>query len=369
MSDKSKGENQAENLLRAMSDHSGADTHREDDSHRKDIVASVRMDHGHDQLGTHTRGGNAPAPRSRETYDDTSPRDTASDPVVDYDFRQQAPVCRDQLCGLHTMSGQVAERFGASLDEMMRGDATLQLRGVDQTTHQEIVHSLANPCCFSTIDISPLKGRWAVSVDQALTFAMIDRMLGGEPSPNETISRAMTDIESQLMRRVIEAMLEEVVAGWSKLVSLSPTIESIKSASGPLESLGTNAVVLKVHFDITICTVRGSMCLWMPVETIDHLGPRLAEDHWSDKSAEPSEATRQVMASQLGHAPVDVVVNLASSKITTGDLLNLSVGDVIATEKESESPLELTIQNVVKFTARAGAYQGKKAVKIERAVE
>ena len=26
MSDKSKGENQAENLLRAMSDHSGADT-------------------------------------------------------------------------------------------------------------------------------------------------------------------------------------------------------------------------------------------------------------------------------------------------------------------------------------------------------
>ena len=179
----------------------------------------------------------------------------------------------------------------------------------------------------------------------------------------------MTDIESQLMRRVIEAMLEEVVAGWSKLVSLSPTIESIKSASGPLESLGTNAVVLKVHFDITICTVRGSMCLWMPVETIDHLGPRLAEDHWSDKSAEPSEATRQVMASQLGHAPVDVVVNLASSKITTGDLLNLSVGDVIATEKESESPLELTIQNVVKFTARAGAYQGKKAVKIERAVE
>jgi len=62
---------------------------------------------------------------------------------------------------------------------------------------------------------------------------------------------------------------------------------------------------------------------------------------------------------------VNVVVTLARSKINTGDLLSLNVGDVIATEKEVADSLELSIQDVHKFNVRAGSLKGKKAVRIE----
>jgi flagellar motor switch protein FliM len=49
--------------------------------------------------------------------------------------------------------------------------------------------------------------------------------------------------------------------------------------------------------------------------------------------------------------------------------LDLSVGDVIATEQEVTAPLELSVQDVPKFCARAGAFKGKKAVQIESYIE
>jgi flagellar motor switch protein FliM len=45
------------------------------------------------------------------------------------------------------------------------------------------------------------------------------------------------------------------------------------------------------------------------------------------------------------------------------------VGDVITTEKEVNDPLELAVQEVPKFNARAGAFKGKKAVQIDSVIE
>ena len=57
------------------------------------------------------------------------------------------------------------------------------------------------------------------------------------------------------------------------------------------------------------------------------------------------------------------------ARIRTADLLDLSVGDIITTEKEVNDPLELAVQEVPKYHARAGAFKGKKAVRIESVIE
>jgi flagellar motor switch protein FliM len=44
------------------------------------------------------------------------------------------------------------------------------------------------------------------------------------------------------------------------------------------------------------------------------------------------------------------------------------VGDIITTEKDSQSPLEISVGGVGKFHARPGAFRGKKAVEITAAI-
>ena len=85
--------------------------------------------------------------------------------------------------------------------------------------------------------------------------------------------------------------------------------------------------------------------------------------------AAPTPETKSKITSSVDQAPVDVVVTLARSKIRTCDLLDLSVGDIITTEKEIKAPLELAVQNVPKYNATAGAFKGKKAVQIKSMIE
>jgi flagellar motor switch protein FliM len=60
-----------------------------------------------------------------------------------------------------------------------------------------------------------------------------------------------------------------------------------------------------------------------------------------------------------------MVVTLAETRIKTSELLGLRIGDVITTEKDIRTPLEVAIQGVPKFAASPGAIKGHKAVQIQ----
>ena len=66
----------------------------------------------------------------------------------------------------------------------------------------------------------------------------------------------------------------------------------------------------------------------------------------------------------LGGSRVEMVVNLARSTIRAVDLLNLQVGDVVTTEKDARSPIEIMVAGVGKFEGKPGAFKGKKAVEV-----
>jgi flagellar motor switch protein FliM len=59
---------------------------------------------------------------------------------------------------------------------------------------------------------------------------------------------------------------------------------------------------------------------------------------------------------------------LAETTITTRDLLDLRVGDIITTDKDRRSPLEVNVQGLVKYHASPGALKGRKAIQIEEIV-
>ena len=115
---------------------------------------------------------------------------------------------------------------------------------------------------------------------------------------------------------------------------------------------------------------RGMMNLCIPFNTIEKFNSQLSRNDWvSYGRGAPNERSRTRITHNMDAAPVDVVVTLARSTIRTSDLLDLAVGDVIATEKQVRQPLELAIQDVPKFHAHAGAFKGKKAVRIDSIIQ
>ncbi len=63
-----------------------------------------------------------------------------------------------------------------------------------------------------------------------------------------------------------------------------------------------------------------------------------------------------------------MVVGLADTRLTAKEILNLSVGDVIMTEKGFDQPLEVYVEGRPLFRGSAGLFKGHKAVRVGKAI-
>ncbi len=290
--------------------------------------------------------------------------------ITAYDFKRPERVGKDQMRAMHSLHETLARNFGASISGMLRTMIEVKLLSVDQSTYSEFVFSLDNPSCFNVLRPAPLDGNWILDIAPALSYAIIDRMLGGDPNPNEMIRRPLTEIENRLIGRVVQQFLTQLKVSWENITPLELTVESVESNPQLVQIVPPNEVVILIGFEVLLGKNRGMLNLCIPFNTIENYNSKLSRNGWVGYGkAQPTEETRSRITSSVDAAPVDVVVTLARSKIRTADLLDLSVGDIITTEKEVSEPLELAVQDVPKYHARAGAFKGKKAVRIESIIE
>ncbi|MCG8651344.1 MAG: flagellar motor switch protein FliM [Pirellulales bacterium] len=346
MSEESLSQNQVESLLKAMESVEGAppkpDAPKPTPEKKKKAPAAVSP-----------AAPAAPAGR-----------------VTAYDFKRPERAGKDQMRAMHSLHESLARNFGAAVSAMLRTMIEVKLLSVDQLTYSEFVFSLDNPSYFNVLRPQPLEGNWILDIAPSLSYAVIDRMLGGDPNPNDTVRRPLTEIESRLMGRVVQAFLKQLATSWENIVELELEVESVESNPQLVQIVPPNEVVILVGFEVLLGKNRGMMNLCIPFNTIESFNSQLSRNGWVGYGkGKPTEESRGKITNNIDRAPVDIVVTLARSTIRTGDLLQLSVGDIITTEKEVKDPLELAVQNVPKFNARAGSFKGKKAVKIESIVE
>ena len=344
MSDESLSQNQVESLLKAMESVEGAPPKPDPPKFSSERSPTAGV--------------------TSSTLTPNSARVTA------YDFKRPERVGKDQMRAMHSLHEALARNFGASISGMLRTMIEVKLLSVDQLTYSEFVFSLDNPSYFNVLRAEPLDGNWILDIAPTLSYAVIDRMLGGDPSPGDTVRRPLTEIESRLMGRVVEAFLSQLKNSWENIVDLTLEVESVESNPQLVQIVPPNEVVILVGFEVLLGKNRGMMNLCIPFNTIENFNSQLSRNGWVGYGkGKPTEKTRGTITGNVDHAPVDIVVTLARSTIRTADLLDLSVGDIITTEKEVNEPLELAVQQVPKFAARAGAFKGKKAVRIESMIE
>ena len=337
MSEDVLSQNQVESLLRKM-ESSGAEPPRADTGMPPDVAAA--------------------------------PSRAGAVRTSNYDFKRPERVGKDQMRAMHSLHEGLSRGFGAAVSSMLRTMLEVKLISVDQLTYSEFVFSLDNPSCFNVLKPRALEGNWILDISPALSYAVIDRMLGGDPLPGDTIRRPLTEFENRLIGRMVQLFIEQLQNIWENLIHLDMVVERVESNPQLVQIVPPNEVVILVGLEVALGKNRGMMNLCIPFNTIERFNSQLSNNGWVGYSkTRPSEQTRAAVAGQIDSAPVEVVVTLARSRIRTSDLLELSVGDVITTEKEVDAPLELSVQSVPKFRARPGAFRGKKAVRIESAID
>jgi flagellar motor switch protein FliM len=285
--------------------------------------------------------------------------------ISPYDFKRPERVGKEQMRSLQTVHEAFGRNFGAALSALLRTIVELKLTSVDQLTYSEFVFSLENPTCFNLINAAPLEGQLILDINLSLLFPIIDRLLGGGSDSAPPARRPLTEIELRLVSRITDLFCKEMKHAWENVLDLDLSIDRVESNPQLVQIVPPNEVVVLISFELTLGDARGMMNLCIPFNAIERISTRLSANSWvsyGKKTATPENIQR--ISDQLGGAVVDVVVELAETNISTSDLIGLRVGDIIATEKEVQRPLVVSVEGRPKFHAQPGAYKGRKAIQV-----
>ncbi len=292
------------------------------------------------------------------------------DKVTVYDFKRPERVGKEQMRSLQTMHEGFGRNFGAALSALLRTMVEVKLTSVDQLTYSEFVFSLENPTCFNLITASPLEGQLILDINPSILFPVIDRLLGGSTTSAPPARRPLTEIELRLVSRITNLFLKEMQHAWENVLALELSVDRVESNPQLVQIIPANEVIVLISFELTVGEMRGMMNLCIPFNSIERVSAKLTANNWVSYARKaPSVESMQRIGNRIAQAPIEVVVELAATRITTADMLELRVGDIIASEKDMNEPLLVYVEGKPKFLAAPGKYKGHKAIQIKAGYE
>lgn len=293
------------------------------------------------------------------------PRDPTTTEVKNYDFKRPERVSKDQMRALHTLHESFGRNFGASLSGFLRTIVEVRVATCEQMTYSEFISGLPNPTSFNLVKASGLEGQMCLEISPLIIYPIIDRLLGGNTQDLFIPQRPMTLIETRIISNVTKRALNALAEAWANIKDVTFDVSATESNPQLVQIVPPNEVVVVVSFEMKMSTRAGTMNLCIPYNVIEPVMESLSSQSWFNTTRnQRSKKLEEIITGTLERAALDVRGLLAETTITLEDMLQLSVGDLILTEKSAVKPAVMLVEGEKKFLAAVGQFKGKRALKV-----
>jgi len=289
--------------------------------------------------------------------------------VRSYDFRRPERVSKDQMRAMQTLHEAFARNFGASLSGFLRTIIEVKVATCEQMTYSEFISGLPNPTSFNLLSAAPLEGRLCLEVSPLIIYPIIDRLLGGDSQELFIPQRPLTMIEQRLINKIIDRALATLKEAWSGIKQLDFQLTESESNPQLVQIVPPNEVVVVIGFELKMGNRAGTMNLCIPYAVIEPLIDLLSAQSWFNVGKlRGSTEFQDRISGQLAGATLGVTGLLAETSITLRELMQLSVGDLVVTERSANSPVVLCVEGEAKLLAHLGRFRGSRALRVLRPI-
>ena len=287
-----------------------------------------------------------------------------------YDFKRPDRFSKDQIRTLFMLHESFSRLLNTYLSASLRTMVDIEVLSVEQLTYQEFVQSMGNPSVIGILALPPLKGNIIIEVGTDLAFSYIDRVFGGE-GKSGLKSRALTDIETAIMRRFIDTVTGYFKEAWSNVVEFRPNFETMETNPQFAQIVPPSDMVVLVTIHIKMGEVDGMMNICIPYLVLEPVMSKLTTSFWVAASADRESSPEQVAELQrkIERTHVPFKVELGSVNITIREFLTLGFGDVLQLDTLTKDELICYVGTNAKFRAHPGTAGKRMAVQISGIIE
>lgn len=253
--------------------------------------------------------------------------------------------------------------YSISLTNQLQRTFNIKRIALETITYQDYLAKRKNPGAIGLINLQPLLHSAVLVYDHRLAFSMIEIMLGASNELDTLhINRSLTTIELTILKTALSEACSILNKVFKPLINLEASLAKVENNSRLVSITEPESEVLVGTFLVQVDDLSGEIDLVIPAMTLDPLQDKLRELLMVDVTTR--DTWRETLEEQLNNTTLEIIARSGSITMPVQNILKLNEGDIIPISYDPNSPLEILIEDQLKFFAKPGVTKGKKAIGI-----
>ena len=284
--------------------------------------------------------------------------------VRDYNMATQERIVRGRMPTLEIINERFARLLRIELFNFLRRTVEVSVGPVRIIKYSDFIRNLVVPTNLNLIQMKPLRGNALMVFDPTLVFLVVDTMFGGDGRFHTRIEgRDFTQTEQRIIQRILNIVFETYSKSWEPVYPVQ--FDFIRSEMNTqFANIATpNEVVVVITFNVELGPASGEIHFCFPYSMIEPIRDMLSSTLQGEVLGADKRWVK-LMTQQVQAAEIEIVADLAKTKMQLGEVLNMKVGDVIPLHIAEE--VEAQVDGMPVMLCKYGLFNGQYALRVEK---
>jgi flagellar motor switch protein FliM len=284
--------------------------------------------------------------------------------VRGYDLSNQERIVRGRMPTLEIINERFARNLRIGLFNFVRRSPEISIGPVRVIKYSAFLRDIVVPTNINIIGLQPLRGNGLVIMDPKLVFCVIDTLFGGTGKVHFRIEgREFSPTEQRIIQRMVQVVLDEYSKAWGALFHFEFTHLRSEMHTQFANVASPSEIVVATTFNVELGDTGGEIHLCMPYSSLEPIRDILFSSVQAD-GQEPDTRWLHQLTNQVQDAEVELVAELAQTRVTVRQLLGLQPGDFIPIPLKEI--VQVKVDQVPVMEARYGTVNNKIALRVEK---
>ncbi|KEI16212.1 flagellar motor switch protein FliM [Clostridium haemolyticum] len=301
---------------------------------------------------------------SGELNPDELEKEEEKQKVKPYDFRSPQKFSKDHIRTLELIHDNFARIISNYLTAQVRTNVKIKIETVQQITYEEFIHSVPNPTILTIFKMPPLSGSILFETNPQFAYQVIDVLLGG-PGVGQYKTREFTDIDKNIIKQINKGLITNLKLAWEDVIQVEPEIEGLETNPALNQTLAPNEPVALITFSVDMGGNGTFINICIPYLSIEKVLDKLVVQYWfRENDTDTLEQSKEKLRRRMNVVELPMKAVLGSTKLTVGEFLTLSVGDVVTLDDLTSSPVKMMVGSQPYLLAKPGIIGKNRGVQI-----
>jgi flagellar motor switch protein FliM len=265
------------------------------------------------------------------------------------DFRAAGILDAARLAPLSAANEEFARNLAETFAGRFEVPCEIAVSSIDAAMCEAFVGgAAANSPYFHSLTLGSHAETGVLEIDTPVLLALLDCLMGGNGQSVQA-AREVTEIEGQMAREIVKIVAQQLQNAW-RAFNIEVKVGLQRSSEELLHSLPLSATALVPSFNIKIAELTGKFQLMLPIPSIapffKSAPAKLPAQLGVPASTMTPRLTNDLLQTHFGF---ELIMN--RGRLRANEILNLSVGQVVALGASAASPAVASIGGRPAFSA------------------